>query len=234
MQTEFDVVGAVAAGVSDRAAAWRFVEAFAASWAVPLGVDDGYTDPDLDEAEARMGVRLPTAVREAYQLFGLRSDLTDNQDRLRALEELEVWEASLLLFRDENQGCEAWGIPVEELGQPDPPVEVIEGEHSRWADRFSLACVEMVLFEALWADQNRRYSSAIPAGAIDLVEERFTRLFLPPFPADAPVERARVWFGGHDVIVCVRSAARIDFAARTDEALKRSVALLPAEWAGLP
>lgn len=54
---------------------------FAADWRAPLRAEDGYDAEALDAAERRLGVRLPTALREAYALFGRRDDLSRNQDR---------------------------------------------------------------------------------------------------------------------------------------------------------
>ena len=55
------------------AGAWRFIQDFAAGWATPITGVDGFTGEALDPAGATLGVRLPAAVRAAYQLFGRRT-----------------------------------------------------------------------------------------------------------------------------------------------------------------
>lgn len=80
----FDVSRAVGSGLGDRQRVWGFIAEFAAAWARPLSPGDGYSEDVLWAVGERLGVRLPAALREAYLLFGRRSDLTAQQDPLRA------------------------------------------------------------------------------------------------------------------------------------------------------
>jgi len=131
-------------------------------------------------------------VREAYALFGRREDLTSVQDRLLGPGELKADETGqVLIFRVENQAVAGWGVPLAALEQPDPPVMLrSRASHAQWdagwepyLERFSLACVEMVLSESLFAaslelSDNRALDPATTA----LLEQRFARLAIPDYP----------------------------------------------------
>ncbi|MCX4679338.1 SMI1/KNR4 family protein [Streptomyces sp. NBC_01433] len=58
-----------------------------------LGDDDGWGETDLVAAEERLGIQLPSALREAYLLFGHRHDLTSNHGVLLSPSELYVDQA---------------------------------------------------------------------------------------------------------------------------------------------
>ena len=75
---------------------------------------------ELDDAEQRLGVKLPRALRGYYQLYG-RNWVNGVQDCLRQPSELELRDGALVFF-DENQGVCFWGIEAEYLSRDDPPV----------------------------------------------------------------------------------------------------------------
>lgn len=218
MVDAFDVQAELAE-VGDRAGAWRFIEGFAAAWAAPLTAADGWDDAALDEAETRLGVPLPAAVREAYRLFGRRDDLTRTRDELLEPKQLYVHDG-LLVFRDEDEGAARWGV---ETSGDDPPVmiraDLGDEEAERWEpwlDRFSLACVEMVLSESLHADGE--LADYREADEDDLeVLERYPRLPITEYPAgEIPGTR---WFAGPDVIIREDQRAWLTVRARTAGAL---------------
>lgn len=66
----FDVSRAVGAGLGDRRRVLEFVGEFAAAWTRPLVREDGYGQDVLQSVEEHLGVRLPSALREAYLAFG--------------------------------------------------------------------------------------------------------------------------------------------------------------------
>lgn len=219
MVDAFDV-RAELAGVGDRAGAWRFVERFAAAWAAPISATDGWDDAALGEAETRLGVALPAAVREAYRLFGRRDDLTRNQDELLEPKQLYVHDG-LLVFRDEDEdeGAARWGV---QISGTDPRVmmraDLDDDEAERWVpwlDRFSLACVEMVLSESLHADAE--FADYRETDEDDLeVLERYARLPIPEYPAgEVPGTR---WFAGPDVILREDQRVWLTVRARTADA----------------
>ncbi len=218
MVDAFDVQAELA-GIDDRAGAWRFIEGFAAAWAAPLTAADGWDDAVLNETGKRLGLSLPAAVREAYLLFGRRDDLTRNQDELLEPKQLYVHDG-LLVFREENQGAARWGV---ETSGADPRVmiraDLADDEAERWElwlDRFSLACVEMVLSESLHADEDLVDYRETDEDDLEVLE-RYVRLPIPEYPAgEVPGTR---WFAGPDVILREDQRAWLTVRARTADAL---------------
>ncbi|SER39918.1 hypothetical protein SAMN05216188_11115 [Lentzea xinjiangensis] len=227
----FDVPGDAARAVHDRSAAWRFIEGFAAAWAEPLEPQDGWTRRELAEAEDRLGVRVPEALKEALSLFGKRPDLTSNQDRLLTPAELrldrDAGGREVLVFRDENQWVASWGSTTAD---DDPEVlvkhDLVDKSRERWdpwLPRLSLACVEMVLSEALFRDGAETADREMSEADTSLLREHFAAL-----PLHSPGTR---WFAGHDVIVREDDGQWLWARARTPEALELLVKQLPGGWA---
>ncbi|MFF8691860.1 SMI1/KNR4 family protein [Streptomyces sp. NPDC015144] len=206
----------------DRQAAWSFVRAFARDWSPrPLTAADGRASAELDAAAERLGLPLPAALREAHHLLGLRPDLTSNQDTLLAPEDLYLDEdRGVLVFRVENQSCAYWGIRVTDLGQEDPPVvfrldvpRPTADDWIAWLDRLSVALVELVLSEALCADEDLM-------GWLDPedIPAAFRRLPLPEYPtAQLPGSR---WYA-HDGVVIRDDHGTALLRARTEADLDR-------------
>jgi hypothetical protein len=240
MSDGFDLGQEVAASLGNRQGAWRFIRRFAESWLTPLADEDGWTEDDLQAAERRLGVQLPAAIREAYALFGRREDLTSVQDWLLGPEELEVdATGEVLVYRVENQSVAVWGVPLAAMEQSDPPVVVARNfEDVGWEpflERFSLACVEMVLSESLHSaplelSDNRELD---PAGHA-LVARRFARLAIPDYPLWALPGGSVRWFTGPEVLLCDFAGTWLWVRARTTLALDAVRAALPGDWLMLP
>ncbi|MFD8595818.1 SMI1/KNR4 family protein [Kitasatospora sp. NPDC059646] len=134
----------------------------------PLRPDGGCTDAELDAAEARLALKLPAALREAYRLIGNRPDLTGNQDTLLPPERLYVAQ-DCPVHRVENQSCAYWGIPLPALGLADPPTVAwpdvapsVPLETTPWTATFSAECLAVVLAEPLLDD-----SAHVDGGEVD-------------------------------------------------------------------
>lgn len=90
----------------------------------PLTGTDGYTPAELDAAQARLGLPLPAALRDAYQLLGQRHDLTDNQDSLLAPKDLMGW-----VTPDDTDLPEDIAATFRRLPLPEYPISQQPGSH---------------------------------------------------------------------------------------------------------
>jgi hypothetical protein len=233
MTSPFDLVSQLKPGVTDAAEAWRFIRGFAAHWVAPLAEGDGCDDAELACAETRLGLTMPAALRQGYQLIGGRQDLTSNHDRLLSPDQLYVDErGEVLVFRHENQGAASWGIRLVDLDKADPPVmtklDLADKAAERWEDwmeRCSLAWVEIVLSESLHAPEE--LSDFLP-DLDEPLDNRFVLLPCPSYPGE-PGEWGR-WFAGSDVILREEGGVCLSVRARSEEALNRVRDALPGDW----
>ncbi|WP_372350898.1 SMI1/KNR4 family protein [Streptomyces sp. KL116D] len=235
MTQEFDLAASLARGIEGRSGAWTFIQGFADHWVgAALGSNDGWTLADLDAAEERLGVRLPTALREAYLLFGRRQDLTSNHDALLGPAELYVDDAKeALVFRHENQGAASWGILLDSLQDDDPAVfirlDLADRSAERWEDwleRLSLCFVEIILSESLQADEELCDFLDPDGDSLELLETNSVRLLFPAYPIG---EETR-WFLGQDVLLRDDDGAAVLARGRTADNLDRIRALIPGDW----
>lgn len=175
-------------GVRDAESAFAFIEWFAGEWPTPLRDGDGCTAEEVAAVEERLGLRLPASLAALYRLLGRRRDLTSNQDRLVPMNSLTVEDGSLI-YRIEAEGCARWGVRVCDLGSADPPVVICAGyrDGSPWRPflgSFSLAAVEMVLDEAVFAGVEERHDNReLDEAAIVRLEQQYERLPFPDYPA---------------------------------------------------
>lgn len=230
----------------DRALAWWFITGFATYWGRPLGDGDGWDPAAVDAAERRLGLALPAALREAYLLFGRRDDLTSNQDRLLPPDELYVQDGALV-YREENQGCAFWGIPLADLEREatagddavgagaagddavrDNPrtvgrLDLADKSQERWEPwmpSLTAACVEIVMSEALMdPDAHTDFLDTDGEGLAREVETLCDRL--------QPFGPGSSWFAGADVLIREVEDAFVCVRARTAEALDPIRAVLP-------
>lgn len=112
---------------------WQWLREQIAEWYTPLQADDGWDEASLNQAEKRLGVKLPAALREWYQLAGKRREIWSVQDLFLSPEELGITRNNdaetgdqFLSFYHENQCVVLWGIKVPDLSQEDPPVYLLD------------------------------------------------------------------------------------------------------------
>jgi uncharacterized protein (TIGR02996 family) len=195
---------------------WGLVDEFVEVWHSPLAPGDGYPEADLRAAEARLGCRLPAALREWYALAGRRGDVWSIQDNLVPPDRLQVDPGSGdLTFRWENQGCERWAIRAADLGRDDPPVAEVDAGVQASPTISAFACLVLV-YEAMFAPGGVRAGGEIPDGEVRAAAVRGLS------PCDLP---GRYWvaspirvFEGTDLIVQLHGEYWMYVAARGEAA----------------
>ncbi|WP_404868627.1 SMI1/KNR4 family protein [Kitasatospora griseola] len=222
-----DLVRDLPAALADRAAAWRLIADIAAFWGTPLLPDGGCTDAELDAAEARLGLELPAALREAYRLIGNRPDLTGNQDTLLPPDRFYV-DQDCLVYRVENQSCAYWGIPLAALDRADPPTVAwpdvapsVQLEITPWTASFSTECLAVVLTEPLFDEDAYVDSGQLDlAGLVDWVE-------LPRL-CEAGIDSR--FFARPDALLVMQGDSWVAIRATNEEALEALCERLEASW----
>jgi hypothetical protein len=237
----FDLPAELASAVRDADGAWQFISDFAAARGRPLGSADGCDEAELRHAEGRLGLTLPAAVRQLYRLIGRRPDLTSGQDHLLAPTRLRLDESGqVLVFRTENQGTARWGVEVAAIEQADPPVvfQSFAAEATPpwqpFLDRFSLACLEMVLSEWMIStggdgvcDDNRDLDDETATA----VEQQFSRLPLPDYPTWAVQSgRPTRWFYGMGAVLREDGREWLWVLATSSHAMNAIRSAFPADW----
>lgn len=222
--------------LGDRDGCWTFIRRFTAAWLEPLGPGDGDSCAAIAAVEQRLLVPLPAAVHEAYALFGRRDDLTRNEHGMRRLDQLDFrspHDPHMLVFRVAGQGAFHWGIRLADLHLDDPPVMVRTDMRGwfRYLERFSLAAVELVLYETVVGEGMYLamcdYDDALAAR----VTEQYAALKLPPVPADEDDPAGRVhWYGGPDVLVSLQGHAAVWVCGRSEQTLAEAIRPLPGRW----
>ncbi|MFB7713986.1 SMI1/KNR4 family protein [Streptomyces sp. NPDC056105] len=240
MADRFDVAEALAGGCPTRADAWAFVHGFAAACSTPLSPTDGFSSADVQRAEDCLGLRLPTALKEAYALFGRRRDLVARQNPLLEPDELLLDPTGeLLAFRSENQCCAGWGVALSDLSREDPPVVLFADRlpatsRLHFLGRLSLACVETVLSEAAMASWTESRTCQATPEVVACLEERFAPVAMAPYPAwFEPMGPLVRWFSASGLLLCLEpglEGMELVVTGRTTADAQRAVEAIPGAW----
>jgi hypothetical protein len=141
VRTEIEAVG-VEPGIIMNEVRWEKLKSFIAEWHRPLTPGDGYSEEEIAEAEARLGIRFPETLREWYGFAGKWYYELQEHNRQYALPVLELTEFLIdpdeeldeeeqqrlrmrqggLVFHVENQGVCEWAIHQEDFEVSDPPI----------------------------------------------------------------------------------------------------------------
>src|SRR5215831_2100784 len=101
---------------------------------VHLSSKDGVPPDQVAARERKLGLRLPTALRDYYVVAGRERSLNNAHNRLIPLKDLEV-HAGKLVFMEENQWVVVWGVAASSKSGVDPAVyqwPIEDGEPSGW------------------------------------------------------------------------------------------------------
>jgi hypothetical protein len=97
-----------------------------------LSHGEGRSDARLRTVEKRLGIRLPKALRDYYQVAGKERRFNQAFNHLYAPDEC-VSKDDKLVFMEENQAVVLWGTEANALPQDDPPVyQGVNGEPIEW------------------------------------------------------------------------------------------------------
>jgi len=232
----FDVAEALRSARTD-GVLLRFIEEFAAAFSRrPISDGDGVDESELREAEERVAARLPSALREAYLLFGRRADLTSIQDPLLPPSALRLDAAgAVLVFREENQSCASWGVPLDALTEHDPRVLVERGDGwFPFLDSMSLAVVELVLQETALLDESRLNICELPANEVSKVLTGYSRVEFPDYPNWASEEFSPVrWYSAPGRLLRVDgtgSSSWLIASGQREPDLYAMVREIPGDW----
>ena len=204
---------------------WELLREFVNEWYPPLKPSDGDTADALDAAESRLGVPLPQALREWYEIAGRREDIWSQQDLLYPPERLEI-EDDRLIFYVENQAVVQWGIRVSDLPLDDPPVFVSSiDECGVWIEEnetTSMFALQMLLFCVKFAKCNPGWGNGcLNEAAIKAIESHYPRLPLAEWYWTGPTR-----FYGHRDLVVEIADNWLCVSGRTETAFRELVDLM--------
>lgn len=226
-----------AAHLAAREDRWSLLTDFVAEWHTPLQAGDGYSAAELDAAEQRLGLKLPLALREWYQLAGQREDITSMQNFLVSPEELGIHEENgLLVFHCENQQVVEWGVQASDLGLADPPVWLDDsGLHDTQQEpiqennTLSEFVLQMVVLDTMFNPKVFQALGRVTPQTVESVEQNFVRLGLPDWHWPSyPTQ----FYGGDDILV---QASRgedlwLQVTARSLAAFEKAKTALGITW----
>jgi hypothetical protein len=224
--------------LANRQDCWSLLKESVAEWHTPLKDGDGYAAEEIDQAEQRLGLRLPIALREWYSLAGRRDDITRRQYWLRRPSELTI-RGDVLEFHRENQSVVNWGVRLTDFDQDDPPVFIDDVEYlgrrrnHRVVQNSSLSefALQMVVLETMLSARFRADADC-QTNTQEIIASNFHALGFPDWAWPGAVTR---WYGGSDVLVQITcdeapSPSLLSIAARNDDAYRRSLKLFDADW----
>lgn len=88
-------------------------------------------DAYADAARSRLGLELPASLLEYYAATAASDALHRSHNRLVKPEAIDTAAEHLVIY-EENQGVVVWGIPLERIGDDNPPVEQGQREDDAW------------------------------------------------------------------------------------------------------
>jgi hypothetical protein len=107
---------------------------------------DGLDEGRLTIAEERLGVHVPTALRDYYLVAGRERRFNRAHSRLLSPDDWFI-DRRRVAFMAENQGVAFWGVQATAEPADDPPVfQSVEGDTNYWWHRVHDQCSAFLLF----------------------------------------------------------------------------------------
>lgn len=133
------------------------LKSFVAEWHRPVELSDGYTGSEVAEAEDRLGIRIPEALREFYLSMGKNKDFSYTQNCMSSPAYLKVDNSpfgKVIEFRRENQAGWFYFMRYDDASVSDPPVLFRWDEEGDWVETngvLSDCLIQMVYTEIYWS-----------------------------------------------------------------------------------
>ncbi|UBF28579.1 hypothetical protein K9N68_12290 [Kovacikia minuta CCNUW1] len=175
---------------TQRRARWQLLKEIVADWYPPLSDADGFDHATIAQAEQKLGLCLPLALKEWYGLAGRRADVWSRQDELIVPGELVHYRNSLLntqerqsyqdalIFYVENQACQLWAIKLEALAMDDPPVVINPGKWIVNSQTTSEFVLQVFASGIKWSNPLQWIHGVAEPALLACVEENFPKLGL--------------------------------------------------------
>jgi hypothetical protein len=143
---------------------------------IRLGCEAACSSADIDDAERRLGFRLPGSLKEYYLVAGREKRINQFHNRLLPPEKLWI-DSERVVFMEENQWVVYWGVPAaRELMQD---AAVFQGVNRRdqgieWHPEAD-SCSTFLNVMAVW---HASFGGTAAHSAVGFVDERTTRATL--------------------------------------------------------
>lgn len=131
---------------------WMLLEQFLENWGFQQGEDLSYSDEEVDEAERRLQVKLPLALREFYVSSAPRHQIWDDFNlRFCSPSRLHFHSAEgPLVIQEDHHPDYSVSIRQEHLDLDDPPVFHFRASPDN-QEQIDASLTESVLVTALWS-----------------------------------------------------------------------------------
>jgi hypothetical protein len=144
-----------------------------ATLGISLTNDDCCELSEIENAEKRLGIKIPLSLKEYYLLSGREKRINQFHNRLRPPEKWFV-DGDNLVFMEENQWVVYWGVPVAKAETKDSGV--FQGVNFRdkgidWHSEHE-SCATFLNVMAIW---HASYGGAVSNTAVGYVDEVATR-----------------------------------------------------------
>jgi hypothetical protein len=208
------------------------LESTFATLARPLTPEDGEPEPSVAQAEARLGLRLPSVLRSYYLLAGRYDRFNRAHNRLLRPEKWPV-DGGKLVFLEENQWVLSWGVEASRSPDDDPPVYQgpnIRGRPTEWHlehERCSEFLLVMLHLQAVWGGYDF-------IGGSDITPEALPR-FLTDWTPAGRVKELMAFHreGGAACVLEGAGSLQLYFGGRTERDFEAIEADLEAAGVGL-
>lgn len=154
---------------------------------------DGVPDAAIEEAQAKLGRRIPAALRAFYRAAGQATDFTDNYDHFLLPSKWSI-EDGKLVFLAENQSVVLYAIDTL-VEDDDPPVLMTSNEEPFVFKVWNEVCGRCSEFLDVMIHWEGAFGGAMPFGGSAVVDANFRQVLERDFHARGLVNGMRAYTG---------------------------------------